>query len=185
MRASDAVDKLAKSLFNEQQRRTSRTYNALSIQQHTGIIEEDIPPNSVSFGRITLLRTEHRWLVTHMKDANNVMTIRKPTAESTVKDTKKATKDNSSLLEEYVVSRIMRHVDAPRRRRYTVRWYWIGPQEDFLDHAVHIPAHFVNRSWENQENRSSTHKQRWQRSPTLGYLDSLERYQPRGRRPFD
>lgn len=123
-------------------------YGELSAQRHTVTNEEEGIPNSVSIDLLTVSPTRE-----HETDSLHKMThtMRQQTENqqrrNVGKDAKRATRTDITVLQDYVVSRIMHHVGTPKERRYVVRWHAYDPGDNTQETPHHIPTHFACRYW--------------------------------------
>ena len=47
--------------------------------------------------------------------------------------------------EQYVINKIVDHQESPEGRRYRVRWYGYGADEDTYEPSSHLSANFITR----------------------------------------
>ena len=112
-------------------------YQVKQVHSHTAVVDEDGLLNTVSTDRLTIAKHANEDVDAEAGDAFR-SNDGQHDHDGTVDDDRK---------NEYVVDKIVRHVDDEGDTKYVVRWYGYGADEDTVEPAEHLPRHFIDRYW--------------------------------------
>lgn len=113
---------MANRRYNKLLQQTSGPYGVLSVQLHKVPIEENDITDTLSFERLTLSPTPEQ-VTDNLHEATHTTTKqnRNGGRKIAVKDAKKATKNDTAVPRQYMVGRIIGHVDTLQGGRCAVR----------------------------------------------------------------
>lgn len=136
---SDAGGKMANRRYTGLLRRAFGPYRVPSAQPHKVTIEEDSILNPVYMNRIALSPTQAQ-LTDSLHETTQKTRPRQKNHQQrkAAKDFNNATKGDTTVAQEYVGSRIRRHMNTPQRM-YIVRWNEYPPGVDTIEPPHDIP----------------------------------------------
>lgn len=120
--ATHAADEMGNRWYRKFLRWTSRLYKILNDQWHTGTTEVGGIPNTIPVDHLTLLPTRSQLTNNPHKKMQTTTSQHRTNSNEMLFKMKRATKDDSTIREEYLVSCTMRHLDMPQRWCNVVEW---------------------------------------------------------------